>query len=529
MPATDFLLPSYNLSVTPPGNSSMNLAKYLTYNGATTSCTITQNFGRQGDTAQLVLTDDYSSNASDPGSPSFVIPPFSLISLLDNNLNVQQQNGAEGLIFTGLVTDPQWRWTSAGGGGRAEWILNCVDYSYYADTAVGQGLYAGVTADNIMVDITHKCTPAIKAELAADGGHVYPGPNIPLARLSYDQLSSHWTNISTLATQSGIFGWYVDPQRNLWFYDQSRAIPSNVIVTDIIGQQVNYEYAVCGIDINNPMTYEWDGTTFYTRCVVEGALVTKTFDRSKAVKGTIPPTDSWISSGNQSSWPLSYQPDITSASLKTAAGLSTTTKAGLALVVIGGSAANALQVALGNATSSGNVYEVDYYDGSTPVTTPFQIAQDATTGVWYLQVTPGIGFIPGPGVQINLFYKYQAPVTAQADLSRQQELIGGPNDGVFSEYISDTSLTSVPAALNRATAQLQEYGFPQERLTFYTPASWVGWFRCGQSFTLHTRYIPDSQNNFNPGFVGQFFITQMQVQFTNGGYRQVQVTAVRIE
>lgn len=497
----------------PNSQTAIDVAPFMSWSGASMQTTISSNFGRQGDTAQIVLVDDYSvvmAGFNVPAnSPHFMIKPFSTIVITDQGATSQP---AKGIIFAGLVTDPQWRWTAPG---RVEWILQCVDFTYYADTSIVQAEYAGLTADYIMVDITTKANCGITAKRVVDGGHVYPGPTIPLANLNYGALSSAWDTITKLASQSQIFGWFVDGNRELWFYPTALSLPSGVTVTDAPTSNVP-DINECHIDssLAYSMIYEWDATTFYTRCIVEGAVITHSYEAAKARKNEIPPTDSWVGNGVQTSWPLSYQPEVSSTTLKAAAGIVST---------VG-------QTAITGApylTVGGVVRAVSINDGTTPITTPFQFVQ-ATNGLWTLQVTAGIGSTPSAGTIIKLWYRYKMPIIAVANLGNQQRAIGGPNDGIFSELISDTSLVSSTAAFARAKATLQEYGAPQERITFYTDASWLGWFRCGQTFALHASQVPNSANGYALGLVGTFFVIQQMVIFRQGGFRTTQVTAVRL-
>jgi hypothetical protein len=117
---------------------------------------------------------------------------------------------------------------------------------------------------------------------------------------------------------------------------------------------------------------------------------------------------------------------------------------------------------------------------------------------------------------------------ARANDYPSQALYTGPNGGVFTEYILDTSLSTVPMALARAMRQRTEYAFAVERMTFNTTQEWFGWIRAGQTCTITNSYVPDSQNNNAFGVTDTFLITGNSVQFGFGGYRSMQLTAVRI-
>jgi hypothetical protein len=509
--------PNLTLEVTEPGSTTaVNLAVFMAYDGTREQITISSNFGRQGDTAQIVLVDDYGAVVpgfdTPVGQPHFNIKPLSTIVLRDVGAASQP---AGGFIFAGLVTDPTFYWTSPG---RIEWVLQCVDFQYYADTAIVQGVYAGLTAAEIVIDLVNQADCGLVAKSVANGGHVYPGPTISLANIPYGQLSTALTTVVGLASQSQVYGWFVDPQRNVWFYPTSVALNSGVTVTDSPTTNEEGQYVPnlneCHIDASMAysMTYEWNVTTFYTRVVVEGATATHSYSVSAAQKGTIKSTDSWVGNGVQRSWPLSYVPEISSSTLSstisTTAG-STSQSSSLPFLKIGGV-----------------VTKVSVNDGTTAVTTPYQLVQ-ASNGLWTLQVTANVGTTPGPGVEIQLWYVYQLPIIAIANNLAQQRAAGGPNRGIFSDFVSDTSLTTSASSLARAKSTLTEYGAPQETLTFYTDESWPGWMRCGQSFNGNIKQIPNSAKGYALGIKGTFFINQQMVIFMPGGYRKTQITAIR--
>lgn len=502
------IFPDLTVIVTEPGGSPVDLAPFASWSGTQMQSTISSNFGRQGDTASIILVDDYSASvagfSTPPNTPHFQVRPLSTIIITDQGATSQP---AKGILFAGLVTDPQWRWTAPG---RVEWMLQCVDFTYYADTAIVQGVYAGLTADAIMVDLVKKANCGLKADLVKNGGHIYPAPTIPVANFTYEQLSQAFGTLATQASQSEIYGWFVDYERNVWFYPATLSLDSGVTVTDTPTSNVP-SLDECHIDssLAYSMMYEWDATTFYTRAVVEGATITHSFSTSKAKKGEIPPTDSWVGNGVQSSWPLSYVPEVSARVLESAAGINTgTTSSGPYLTV------------------GGVVQAVDINDGTTKITTPYQFVQ-ATNGLWTLQVTPGVGSTPAAGTQIRLFYRYQMPIIAIANNLGQQSAVSGPNGGVFADLVTDPSLVTSASALARAKATLKEYGAPQERLTFYTDESWLGWFRCGETFTLKSQLIPNSKNSYALGMTATFFVNQQMTIFMPGGFRKTQVTAVR--
>ncbi len=175
-----------------------------------------------------------------------------------------------------------------------------------------------------------------------------------------------------------------------------------------------------------------------------------------------------------------------------------------------------------------DVSVVPLSSGTTTPTTPFAIVE-APNSTWSLQVVPSAGgTTPAAGQVILWWYRYRTNVIAQADLLAQQAAYPGPNRGIFSVFISDSSLQTVSAAYQRATSELTEYGYRQEMMTFNTSPEFTGWFRAGNLFTLDTALIPNSLNNGVPGFTAPFLCISLQTTFVEGGYRQSLVTAVRV-
>ncbi len=512
-------LPNLRVYITPPRGTRQNMAPFMAWSGTNASNTISQNFGRQGDTANIVLVDDYYATVPGyhnvKGQPHFFIQPLSDIKIIDLNCTSQP---AGGVLFAGLVTNPQWHWTSVG---RIEWVLNCVDYAYYADKGVGQGKYVGLHAHEIMVDITNAADCGIIAKTVHNGGHVYPGPIIPILNLTEDKLTSHWDSVTKLASGAQTYGWFVDQNRNLWWYPTELNFDSGVVVTDDPKSPVPNIYE-CAIDISQQMFYEWDATTFFTRCLVRGAQQTITFNLPKAKKSSRrrrtttartatvprPPTQTWVANGTQASWTLARTPDVTQTNVEASTDSVKAEQASFYLLV------------------GGVPKQVQVYDGTSAVTAPWQIIQDVN-GSWDLEVTP-YGSVPPQGSVLQFWYKYTIEVLAGANNTQLEHRIGGPNGGNFSEVINDSSIISTHAAYQRAKAELNEFGAPQERVDFYTSPSFLGFFRVGESFTMESSKIPNSKFNYKIGMKGNsFFVIQQMISFKEGGYRSSHIVAVR--
>ena len=276
-------VPNLRCYIWSPDGQRRNYAMFMSYAGASAQSTISQNFGRQGDTATIILVDDFSAQVpgwnNTPGDPHFAIHPLSKIVIEDLGC---AQTPSQGVLFAGLVTNPQWRRMSPN---LVEWSLNCVDFAYYADKGVSQGKYVGMHAHEIIVDITNSADCGIVANTRANGGFVWPGPIIPILNLTEDKLTSHWDSITKMASQAAVYGWFVDYNRNLWWYPTELSFPSGVTVTDRPSNTAPGLWQ-CPIDQSQQMFYEWDCTEFYTRVLVQGATQTHTFNLPKAKKSS---------------------------------------------------------------------------------------------------------------------------------------------------------------------------------------------------------------------------------------------------
>lgn len=457
--------PNFTFTVTPPGGSPIDYTSKLAWSGGSQSMGITQNFGRQGDTATFCLVDE------DTGTPSFHIPVFSQVKLVDNTISTT--------LFAGVVTNPA---LYLDGPIKADWVLQCTDYTFYADNAIVQGTFIGLTVDQIVVSLTRQANCGINAATIANGGFVAPGPQLASFVSNYTTLSQAWRKLAQLAGQVTPYGWYVDENRNLHFYDATTAQASGVTFTTtptVAGSSTEGHMV-----FSSNFSYEWDGTSVRNRILVQGA----TQDIKFGSVTTSPATNTWQSNGYQDSWPLKF------------------TVTGAPVLYVNGVLTSVTPVSAG-----------------TTSTDTWQIAQNSVGG-WSLTTSS----IPPAGQLIKLWYDYLVPVVAQANDASSQTTYTGPNGGVFAEYISDTSLTTVPMALARALRQQSEYAFAAERINFTTSEDWIGWIRSGETCTVVNRYIPNSQNSYIPGINSTFIVVSNNISFVQGGYRSMNVTAIRI-
>lgn len=458
-------LANLTFTVTPPGGSPTDYTSHLAFSGAENSPSISQNFGRQGDTATFPLVDEYVTN------PTFFIPVLSTVKLVDNNSGQT--------LFAGVCNNPVLKVI---GPNLNEWDLQCTDFAFYADAADVHGSFFGLTVDQIVIALTNQANCGITAATVANGGFVSPAPQLASFVLNFTSLTSAWRKLSILAGTTTPFGWYVDENRALHFYDATTAQNSGVTFTTTPTTEGSLTE---GHISTSGFSYEWDGTAIRNRILVQGATLTHHFG---TVNST--PTDTWRSNGVQNAWPLRY------------------TVIGTPVVQVNG------------VTQSSEVVAA----GSTGTGQPWQIVQNSI-GTWSLTttVTP-----PGPGKVIKIWYSYLVPVVAQANDFNSQATYPGPNGGVFSTFILDRTLTTVPMALNRAQRERTEYAFAVERMTFSTTEDWIGWVRSGQICTIVNQFVPDARTSYSPGINGTFLITGNSVSFTAEGYRVSSLTAIRV-
>lgn len=460
-------LPSLTLTITPPGGSPTNYTQYLAYDGAQNSMSITQNFGRQGDTATFVLVDDWQAFAT----PRVFIPVLSQIKLVDNTISTT--------LFAGVVTNPT---LLIDGARRNEWTLQCTDYTFYADNAVVHGIFNGFTLDTIVVALTQQANCGITAAKIADGGFVTPAPSVNTINFNYATLSAAWRSLASQASSSTPYGWYVDENRNLHFYDASTAVNSGVTFTTTPSAPGS---ATTGhILRDSTFAYEFDGTTIHNVIIVQGA-------NQAVVSPSIgPPTNVFVGDGFTNSWALKFTVSSVSKLLVGTVNTETT------LVQAG--------------------------DTSTAT---WQVHQNAN-GQWFLATSSP----PGAGVVLKIWYVYEQPIIAQAQNLASEAAYTGPNGGRYVEYINDSSLTTASMALAKAQAERQEYGFAVERATFNTDEGFFGWVRAGQVFTYVNSLLPNTENgNQWTGINDTFLCVSNTISFVrDGGYRQMQVMGVRL-
>lgn len=449
-------MPVIRLTITPPGGSAVDYSAHFAYEGVQTTPTISQNFGRQGDTAKLTLVDEYTTGP-------FVIPVLSRIEWSDTT--------AGAVLFAGVVTDAQMIVT---GPNRNEWVLQCTDYTWYADNAVVQGAYKNETVGGIITALTNSSGCGITA-----GPYVDPGPMISDYKTGFKALSKCWKELAKLAGGQVPFGWYVDENLNLHFSSAATAPDSGVeFTTDVTTQGAQGHF-----ELDSQFLYEWDATTIHNRVVVQGGStnVLAALDTQ--------PTDTWQTDGTAKAWPLRFTPT------------------GSMYMTVGDIPVTIQMVSAGTAGAP---------DG-------WAVQQNAASG-WFLTAPSA----PAGGQAIKLWYNYSQPLVMRNDNRASQNAFAGPNGGIYAEYISDSSMKTLSMAMARTKQELSEYAWPVERITFNSTEDFTGWVRAGQLISVTNSMIP----NIGAGTVGltavPFLVVQNTVNFTKIGLRQLQLVAVRV-
>ena len=501
---SNIALPNIKCYVTRVGETvPKDLSAYFAYNEDGASNSITQNFGRQGDTGTFTLVDPFYSkqiNGVTVVSPSFVVPTFSRVKVVDQSIAALTDAWKYnyGVLFQGYVSNPTLMITSPT---KAIWHLTVMDYTGYMNASIVHGQYEGLKMEDLVVLLVKMADCGIKAETTAKGGYVSPGPVIPRLVFTYQTLADALKKVSRMASSSSAYGWYVDDDLNLHFYDQQQAPSSGITVTDT--PTTGISFTECHIANDGSLKYELDGQSVFNRAVVVGSTTTirpkppinPVTGRTEKHSG--PPTDRWRSTGAQASFPMSFVPDV---------------KADTPLLLV-----------------NSNQLGISFNDGSAVPTTPWMIVQ-APNGTWTVQVNAAAkGKVPPAGSIIEIWYPHQTTITATANDHPSQLKIGGPNKGVFATPINQRSINTVSGAYARAKREVAEYGRPQERISFTTTSEFIGTWRAGQTFQLNSSLLLNTQKGFTPPLNARFVITQSSLSITDQGFRTWSIQAVRVK
>lgn len=352
-----------------------------------------------------------------------------------------------------------------------EWQLSCVDYTFLADNIIVFGTFYNQSADQIIK------TLVAQANVGLTTNNVQAGPAIPVVQINYLTLSEALTKVARLASITTDFSWYIDYSKDIHFFSLNQTVVSQVTLSDsdfpgASGTTGNYEVDSFG--------YEWDGGSIRNSCIVRGTNYRTT---SK---------DTFVGNGSQTSFPISFNVSTDVTPRVTVGGVSKT------LSVI---------------TQNSQV---------AAASTQWQIVQNPS-GSWFLQV--GTDPAPATNVAVVVSYTSQAPIITRVDNQLSQSQLGV----TAQMYVADSSLVNLGSAAQRGQAELQEYQWPQERVSLTTNENFTGHIEAGNVIILKASRIPDSQNSYQQGINGKFLIVQNNYAGTQGNYRKYTITGTRVQ
>jgi len=424
------------------------------------SWTITQQWTRQSSTATFYLWfEKQGVNIS--------VPPLSTIVFTDLGLNE--------VIFSGVVTVPNFLVTSST---LQEWELQCSDWTYLADHATVFGDFSNQTADQVVKTIVSQ------ANCGLTSNNVSPGPLLPRFQIVYSDLSSALTTVCGYASTVATYGWFIDENRDVHFYNETQAGAPTAFLSDNVSDVsgVNYVPGFTGTYEKN-CQYLWDASSIRNSITLRGASFTA---RQQ---------EAWLGDGTQTTWPMTFTPDTQNPNAE---------------LVIGG------------------VFKtVSIADPTLGLPTTQWLMVKNAVGNWSL--TNNSDTAPAAAALITFQYNYDAPVlTRVQDTTSISQFSGLPNQGIFGQYIADSNFQSVGQAQVRGRQELHTFALPEERVSFVTSETFSGHIRSGDVITWKSTYVQDSQNSYLPGIEDTFLVVSNQVTGTLVGYRQYNITAARI-
>ena len=456
--------------------------------GVEDAWTVSQEWGRQGDTASMCLVDEHAD-----GQCSFAIPSLTTVQWTDTTYNKS--------LFGGVVTNPQWQERSPN---LLVWTLACTDWVYYADTTYVVAEFSFQTADQILIELVTKANCGIKAALISNGGYIAPGPVIPYFRANYAKLSAVFSEVTKRASQSVTWGWYVDDNRNLHAYGLNEINESSgVVFTDVPVEGGGTPLLGFYQGGDSSFKYECDGTQVYTSDIVRGSAITTHH------------IDSFVFNGQANqAMPLTYALHVE------------TSETGIS-AVIGFGSSPVPNKKTGQVTLSGGTqYPVGISAVGVAPTTRFVLKQAANLQ-WFLSYGTSPTIVAG--TKCLLMYKYDQPIVARADNLPLQKEYGGYNRGIFQTSVQDKGLLNWAQAFQIAQSEIIRYGQPQERITFTTTDDWPGHIQVGETFEWTSALVPDSKNSYKPGMTKIFMATTITIDPSSkgAGFRVYQITGVR--
>jgi len=390
---------------------------------------VMQQWSRQGATADFYLVDEHPDT---PNQLSFVCPPQCTVVVTDPALGTT--------IFAGVCQQPDMKWE---GPNLATWHLACRDWTILADMTIVAGDFISKTADFIIKALVAQQPCGLTTV------NVMPGPVINRAKIKHQSLTSALKNVEQLASKPGAqFGYYIDENRDIHFYNQDLAPDSGITFTD----DTVPDTTTLG-HFDRAWNYFWDATSVRNDILLRGASLTEIQQ------------DKFTGDGQTQFFAMTYVPD-------------TTTFTSWSVLLNG--------VAKTLAIDNGQAPTTDFI--VTKASLMYGI------GHWWLQAVYGT---PSNTDTIAFNYEFLQPVVTRVqDLGSISSMAQLPNGGHFQMYIADPTLVNTLAAKDRGFRELAEYSVAQERIEMEVTEQWPGHIRAGTLFTLINKAVPDFANSY---------------------------------
>lgn len=498
---------SYSTTIITYGDANaINLTAYFQQ----TNWNINTQWGRQSDTATFYLTYEPKDNPSN----TLLVPPLSQILVYDSTNNVT--------IFAGLVNDVMQYFLSPT---LYQVELQCSGWQPYLAKAVTVSTWSGLTAGQVLLKILNpdsqgKTAYGVIAKSVTNGGFIYDdypaggygagsnsNPYTGILSFNGTTIQDVLTQLIKVASVTEVWGAYVDLQGNMHF--QPGLTGSNTVtITDDVTQEGSTTLG--HIDWDQQAYYEFNATDMRNNIILTGNSLSVRKSERLIVGVGGPP------------WQLLFTPDQT-------AGTSTIS-------------VRTPQDVYNEAVLGYNTPTIATVGpAANPPQTDFQFYTDANGVPWL-----GLGtllsagsYIAGEltgsqlslGSEVNFSYKYPSTVlaTVQAPYFNNNPYTG-PNDGIWTEIINDSTLGDLTSIQNRGVREIVEYGYPTETFVFNTGEDFLGHISAGDVITITADFMPNSANNYTLGFTDQFVVSQCVCQASSkgGGFRTYQITAQRL-
>lgn len=340
---------------------------------------------------------------------------------------------------------------------QLDYKLTCRDYSWLLNRHVAFNEFAAdtYTYDQIVRQLVNQYA-------AADGftaAGVQASYEAVYTRFDYQPVAD---SINQLAQQIA-WAFYVDYQRDVFFYDGTTTLPSplaaNTLLVDT-ATTVPDSYGVYGqLGVYGDLKISEDVSQLRNRIFLYGQNVTSTAFI----------TETFAGDGQTATFGLSYPPsqDLVNN----------------VIVTVGG----ALYICM-----------TDLVDGM-----PTATAQDYKAYVNFTQQTVRFNVAPPAGVNVVVKYKPQIPIVltvpSPTSAAAIAEIVQG-TDGYFEYAISDPTLTgeTIGPSQARADEQIVKYGLPHISGSF---TSFLHGWRAGQYFLVTSSRRFDGQFSSTPMYV----------------------------